>query len=301
MIVLAIEYNNECKGGKAVEKILVIILSVLLLIVLVFTVVTSIAKIQFKQMVSREITQFYEGIKTTQGVVQPSDIEGMPLPVQKWLKQSNSIGRERIISTRTKQDITLRLKQDQAWMKGQVEQYFRIDDPGFIWYADIQMAPLFHISGRDQYIDGHGHMLIKALSLLTVADGQGKEIDQGTLLRYLAEIMWSPSAALNEYITWEAINDTSAKATMSYKGVTASGIFTFNEQGEVLSFEAERYGEFDGEYRLETWTCVIQDHQEFNGINVPSQGDLIWKLDSGDFHWYHFVVRELEYNNPSRY
>lgn len=282
-------------------KILVIILSVLLLIVLVFTVVTSIAKIQFKQRVSQEITQFYEGIENTHGTVQATDLEELPQPVKKWLQQSQIVGKERIIATRTRQDITLRLKQDQAWMKGQVEQYFRIDNPGFIWNANIQMAPLFHISGRDQYIDGQGHMLIKVLSLFTAADGQGKEIDQGTLLRYLAEIMWSPSAALNEYIQWEGINDSSAKATMSYKGVTASGIFAFNEQGEVQSFEAERYGEFDGEYRLETWTCVIQDHQEFNGIKVPSQGDLIWKLDTGDFHWYHFKVKEIEYNNPSRY
>lgn len=278
-----------------------IILLVLLLSVIVFAIITFIAKILFKQRVSEEITQFYEGIDKSSETVHPSDLEGLPQPVQKWLWQSHSVGKERVFATRIKQDITLRLKKDQAWLKGQVEQYFRIDDPGFIWCADIKMAPLFHISGKDQYINGHGYMLIKALSLFTVADGQGEEIDQGTLLRYLAEIMWSPSAALNNYIQWEEINDTSAKATMSYAGVTASGIFTFNEQGETLNFEAKRYGEFDGEYRLETWSCVIQEHQEFNGTIVPSQGDLIWKLDTGDFHWYHFELKELEYNKPVQY
>ncbi|MGI1657870.1 MAG: DUF6544 family protein [Desulfitobacterium sp.] len=282
-------------------KVLFIILVVIVLIVAVFAVITVIAKIQFKQMVSEEVTQFYEGIENLGGTVQPSDLEGLPLPVQNWLRQSHIVGKERAIATRTRQDITLRLKQEQAWMKGQVEQYFRIDNPGFIWYADIKMAPFFHISGRDLYIDGRGHMLIKALSLFTVADGRGKEIDQGTLLRYLAEIMWSPSAALNDYIQWEEINDTSAKATMTYGGVTASGIFTFNEQGEPLNFEAKRYGEFDGEYRLETWSCVIQEYQEFNGIKAPSRGELIWKLDTGDFHWYHFEVKELEYNMPEKY
>ena len=66
------------------------------------------------------------------------------------------------------------------------------------------------IAGRDRYADGHGHMLIKLASLLTVADGAGPEIDQGTLLRYLGEIVWFPSAALRDYISWEAIDERSA-------------------------------------------------------------------------------------------
>ena len=48
------------------------------------------------------------------------------------------------------------------------------------------------------------------------------------------------------------MDENTATATMSYKGMTASGVFTFNEKGEVVHFEAERYGEFDGEYSLET-------------------------------------------------
>ncbi|AFM00682.1 hypothetical protein Desde_2344 [Desulfitobacterium dehalogenans ATCC 51507] len=282
-------------------KILLVILAIILIVFIVCAAVTAIAKIRFSQMVAKEVTQFYKGIEGAQGIVQLSDLEELPPSVQKWLLHSQVVGKERMIATRTKQDINLRLKADQSWMKGQVEQYFRMAEPGFIWYADIQMAPLLHISGRDKYIDGHGHMLIKVLSMVTLANGQGKEMDQGALLRYLAEMMWSPSAALNDYIHWQEINDTSAEATMSYEGVTASGVFTFNEQGEVLSFEAERYGEFDGEYRLETWACVIQEYQELNGINVPSQGDIIWKLDTGDFHWYHFKVKELEHNKPFRY
>ncbi|ACL20919.1 conserved hypothetical protein [Desulfitobacterium hafniense DCB-2] len=282
-------------------KILLVILAIILMIFIVCAAVTTIAKFQFAQRVAEEVDQFYKGIEDAQGTVQLSDLEKLPPAVQKWLLHSQVVGKERVIAARTKQEISLRLKADQPWMKGEVEQYFRMAEPGFIWHTDIQMAPLLHISGRDKYVDGYGKMLIKALSLVTVADGQGKEIDQGSLLRYLAEMMWFPAAALNDYIQWRELSDTSAEATMSYEGVTASGIFTFNEQGEVLSFEAERYGEFDGEYRLETWACTIQEHQGFKGMIVPSQGDLIWKLDSGDFQWYHFKVKELEYNKPFRY
>lgn len=89
-------------------------------------------------------------------------------------------------------------------------------------------------------------MLIKLLSLITVADSKEEKIDQGTLLRYLAEMVWFPTAAVNDYIQWEELDSSSARATMNYGGIIASGIFNFNSQGEVINFVAEKYMEKDG-------------------------------------------------------
>lgn len=282
-------------------RVVLLILSILVAIIVVVVVVSMIANLQFNQKVDKEVKELYSIVENKHEVIQSADIEALPRPVQNWLQYSQVVGKERSVAARTKQDVTMRLKADQPWMRANVEQYFRTDEPGFIWAVDIKAAPLFHIVGRDQYIEGSGNMLIKLLSLITVANGSGKEIDQGTLLRYLAETMWFPTAALSDYIQWEGIDSNSAKATMSYRGVTASGVFTFNEKGEVLNFVAQRYGDFDGEYRLETWSCVMTEYKEFNGLKVPSQGDLIWKLKTGDFHWYHFEVKEMEYNKAARF
>ena len=282
-------------------KIVLLILSVLVLILLLGIIVSRIANYQFNQNIHREVEAFYSVVKNNHEVIQQTDLEGLPRPVQNWLQYSQVVGKERIVAARTKQDVTMRLKENQPWMKAQAEQYFRTDTPGFIWTVDIKMAPLLHIVGKDQYIEGRGNMLIKLLSLITVVNGSGKEIDQGTLLRYLAETMWFPTAALSDTIQWEGIDSNSAKATMSYKGVTASGVFTFSEKGEILNFIAQRYGDFDGQYRLETWSAAIKEYKEFNGFKIPSNGDLIWKLKTGDFHWYHFDVKEIEYNELARY
>src|SRR5690606_21654789 len=102
-------------------------------------------------------------------------------------------------------------------------------------------APFLHKMGRDKYYEGKGNMLIKILSLITVADAAGEEIDQGTLVRYLAETVWFPTAALSNYIEWKQTVQDSAEATMSYKETTASGVFTFNEKGDVVDFTAQRY------------------------------------------------------------
>ncbi|HLV10789.1 MAG TPA: DUF6544 family protein, partial [Halanaerobiales bacterium] len=156
--------------------------------------------------------------------------------------------------------------------------------------------PFFHISGRDKYYNGRGEMLIKPLSLFTIADSKGEEIDQGTLLRYLAEMVWFPTAAINDYLQWEELDSHSARATMSYGDITASGIFNFNDKGEVINFIAKRYMEKDGHYELETWSPVMDNYQEVNGIKIPTRGEVIWKLETGDFKWFKFAITDIEYN-----
>ncbi|GAB6155974.1 hypothetical protein JCM17380_47260 [Desulfosporosinus burensis] len=282
-------------------KVVLMIISGLLILVLMVVIASMIAHYHFNQSVKKEVETFYEAVRNKHEVVSENDLNGLPSPVQNWLQNSQVVGKEKIVSARTKQEVTLRLKENQPWMNAQVEQYFRTEEPGFIWTVDIKMAPLFHIVGRDKYTEGRGNLLIKLLSLKTVADGSGKEIDQGTLLRYLAEIMWFPTAALSEYIQWEEIDSSSAKVTMSYRGVSASGVYTFNEKGEILSFVAQRYGDFDGEYRMETWSCEMKEYKEFEGFKIPSQGYITWKFKTGDFEWYNFEVKEMEYNNLARY
>ena len=52
------------------------------------------------------------------------------------------------------------------------------------------------------------------ISKFTVADSKGKEIDQCTLLKYLAETMWFSTAALNGYLTWEEMEQYNTNVTI---------------------------------------------------------------------------------------
>lgn len=256
---------------------------------------------RFNKNVKQEIVALFSKIKLKSEIVTKEDLENLPENVQRWLEYSGISGREKILTVRLKQKATMRLNKNKPWMSVQAEQYFTTEEPNFIWKATIKPAPLIHIVGRDKYWNGKGSMLIKFLSLFTVADSEGKEVNQGTLLRYLAEMVWFPTAALNNYIIWNEIDDNNAQATMTYKGVTASGLFSFNDKGEVIKFEAERYGEFDKKFRLEVWSISLHDYKIFEGIMIPSRGEVTWKLKSGDFNWFNFEVTEIEYNIPLSY
>ena len=273
-----------------------IVLIIILVLMVIFLAVSYIAKYVFNQKVEKEIEKLFSKVKNEGEIVTKEDIDGLPANVKRWLKYTKVVGKEKIVSVYVKQKAYMRLEKDKPWMPVEAEQYFTTDEPGFIWKSNIRAAPLFHISGRDKYENGKGNMLIKVLSLFTVADSKGKEIDQSTLLRYLAETMWFPTAALNEYLTWEEMDHYNAKVTMTYDGITASGVFTFNDKGQVVNFEAERYGEFNGEIKLETWSIPVRDYKEFEGIRIPTKGDVTWKLDTGDFNWFNFEVVGIEFN-----
>jgi hypothetical protein len=263
-------------------------------------VIVSFANWGFHNSVSQEVQALFASAAPDNKIVVTKEmLERLPHPVQSWLEHSGLIGKERIQTVRLKQKGMMRSKPEDSWMSADAKQYFTVDRPAFVWEARIQPMPLVHIAARDRFDDGKGNMLIKALSLVTIADAKGAEIDQGTMVRYLAETVWFPSAALSDYFKWEAIDSTSARAIMSCGGLTVSGVFRFNAAGDVTNFEAQRYGEFDGKYLLETWSIAMSGHKSFNGIRIPAQSEVTWKLKNGDFTWLKLEITELEFNKEA--
>ena len=119
--------------------------------------------------------------------------------------------------------------------------------------------------------------------------------------RLLAEICWTPSAALSPLIQWEAVNDTTAKATMRFDGVSGTVSFRFNKEGEVIACTADRYKDSNDAAQLEKWEVVNTRYGVLGGIRMPVESAATWKLKDGDFTWYKLVITEIEYNNPQRY
>lgn len=224
-------------------------------------------------------------------------LAGLPPVIQRWLTQAGVIGQPRIHTIHLQQRGTMRTGPDGQWMPFVAEQYFTTDPPGFVWTADVQMMPLLRLKGIDIYRKGQGHMRIKALALVPVVNAAGPEIDQGTLLRYLGEICWFPTAALHDYIRWEQINEHTAQATMHYGEVTASGIFTFDTAGDMQSFTANRYYERKGGATLERWHIQNTAIGERNGLRMPVQSEVTWQLEEGNYTWLRLEIAEIRYND----
>ncbi|MEH7106389.1 DUF6544 family protein [Bacillus sp. JJ1764] len=276
--------------------ILVTIIAILLLLF----AISRICRIMFEkdaQVIVSSLLQSAD-IKGTK-TIQEEDMKDLPFAVQNWLRNSNVIGKQPIKTVRLRQEGRMRIKKDGPWMPTTAEQYFTVDQPGFVWMADVKMLPLVQLSGLDTYKNGMGKMIIKLLSIIPVVNSKGQEINSGTMMRYLAEMMWFPSAALSPYIQWEEVDENTAKATMEYKGISVSGTFYFNEIGEILRFSGKRYRDVNGKYILSDWGGENKEFTEFSGIRIPSKSVVIWYEEEGPFEWFEIEIKDIEFNQQS--
>lgn len=277
-----------------------IIIPLLIVVVLLISIVFVSAKVQFKQRIKRERAELLKtSIKLDNNHISTSDIENLPEAVQKWLSVGGVLGKRKVSSIYLTQELELKLKPEQTnWNKGTAEQYFSVNPPAFNWASNIQMNPLMNVVGRDKFNKGKGQMLIKLLSLIPVANAKNdQKIDQATLQRYLAEIVWFPSAALSSTISWEAIDNRSAKATMEYQGTIGSGIFHFTKDGQFEKFIALRYKDSKDDAPTE-WTVTAIKTEERNGVQIPTRCEASWKLKDKQWIWLKLTVKTIEYDLP---
>lgn len=227
-------------------------------------------------------------------------LQHLPGPVQLWLKNSGIIGKERFKTVQLTQTGQMMTKPGGNRMTFKARQSITNDPPAFIWKARIFPSPLLFISGTDTYEQGRGNMLIKIYGILPVVNAKGSEIDQGAMLRWLAEICWCPSSALSEHIHWEQLDTLSAKATISYGGITDSGVFYFAPNGDLICFETNRYY-MTGRKKpsLEKWIVKTKPgaYREFEGIRIPYKSEVTWKLKEGDFTWLEMEITHVDYDN----
>jgi hypothetical protein len=266
------------------------------LLVLMLAVV-NFADWSFNRFVQSEVKEIInEGNPAFSDIMTSASIKDLPECVQNWLIASGTVGKKIVKSVRLKQKGEMRTDPDGKWMPADAEQFFSINDPAFIWQVKVKMNTAIWYVGRDKFKDGSGSMLIKLFSLIPIVNGSGREIDQGSLLRFMGEMCWFPSAAISPYIKWESINKNNAKATMRVGSTEASGIFRFDSNGNVLSFSAKRYMADSKSATLEDWYVPCNEWKVLSGIKIPVKGEVIWGLKSGNFSYYKWEITEINYH-----
>lgn len=272
------------------------------LLVLIVSV-PAFRKFRFRKKAKKEAEALLSAIDTGTGeVVEEEDLQSLPEIVQKWLRFSEVVGKREINAVALRQRGMMRTKPSGNWMPFNAVQYFDVKEPAFLWLAEVTIMPFIYLLGRDKLRNGEGEMFISLLAVVNlVKEEKNKKINSGAMLRFLAEMCWFPTAAVNKYISWESIDATSAKATLDLKSHQVSGIFRFYESGEPKSFEAQRYYGGGKNSKKEKWFIEMLDFKHISGIKIPYHCKVTWKLPDGDFNWLNLEITDLEYNPGSPY
>lgn len=270
----------------------------LILLMLAAVVAYFLGRVRFRHQVMREIEQLAATAPAQPAAtVTGADLAGLPAPLQRYFRFTGVVGKPRPRLVHLTHAGVIRTKPDASWMPVHGEEYFSVNPPGFIWYAQMQTGPLNLISVRDHYVNGEGNVLVKLAGLFTVGDsGPNREINQSALLRYAGEAVWFPAALLmRDAIAWEPIDDASVRMIVHDHDAQATAILTFNERGELTQlFSNDRYRDATPE----PWTVYCRHYRELAGVQIPTEVEVVWNQPAGDFSYAIFQVTALEFDPP---
>jgi hypothetical protein len=269
--------------------------------VIIITIATTIraSSASFLRLVKREVSGLAIRSEAA-GSEQITDhlICRLPEPVQRYFHYIMPEGCMMIRFARIKQTGLFRTDPSRNWMPVCAYQYFSAKFPGFIWHARVFPLPPLWIEARDRYDRGLGNMLVRLLSTISIVDAKGPEIDVSSLLRYLGEMPWFPTAFLNEeFISWEPIDSSHARAVITDGNLSASGVFTFDDEGRIVTFTTRgRYRTVGDKFVGDDFTGIYSEYRQRNGFRIPMNIEAVWNLSKGDFPYAQLRIAEIEYD-----
>ena len=285
---------------KGRKKPMLVSLGVLLIIIGAVLVWFYIPYSPMKQQFSNDLAGLKsEGSIYTGEVFTENDFKDMPQVIQKYIEYCGYIGKPKMpFLTVEFHNVKFMQGRDGPALKmdymncNTVKQSNRIA----LMNSSIFGAPF---EGYDYYIDGKGGMKGVIGKAITLFHQTGAEMDKGGLVTYLGECLVMPSSLLQDFITLEEISDLRVKSTITYYGISVSGIFTFNEAGEATSFYSEDRPcvTTDGSVESVGWSELYEDYQlDENGIKYPTHLKAIWNYEDGDFVYFDGKISSISYD-----
>lgn len=253
-----------------------------------------------------------------------SILESIPVPVRKYFLYALPEPRTAFNKGYIEQRGDFAISSGQ-WSPFTAKQIFTAGElpPAFVWSADISMGKTYPLSSVtvsviDSYAKGGGGLRASVLQLITVAEDVGsREVLEGTLMRYLAEAVWYPTALVpsqhgNTKIGWESLPPTEkglaqglddrAKVTLTDAGVSVSIDCQFDGAGQIVRMSSLRYKSNNGGtgYTLTPWYCIMRDYALVKGgeVRVPFNATVGWINDNGKEEPYYIgTVVKLLYDD----
>lgn len=231
--------------------------------------------------------------------VEPADLASLPPPVQRYLGAVLEPGQPVIEAARLFEAGEFLIDEAAGrWVPFEADHVVTVMPPAFDWNARMRVAPAFDVLVRDAYAGGEGRLHAALLGLITVADERGgAALAEGELMRYLAEAVWYPTALLpGSGVTWEAVDETTARARLSDGEVSVALDFRFGDDGLAAEVSTEaRFRLVDGVPVPTPWRGRFAAYAAHGGVRVPEQAEVEWVLPEGPLPYWRGGPTSVQY------
>lgn len=252
-----------------------------------------------KNIFRERVEQEKQKTAAVNGVFSSEDFSQFPVVIQRYMAHCGYVGAPKMSHMRMDYGkVNFKMNRSSQAMRVEYVQYNFASYPSRLALID---ASIFGIpfEGMDYYYEGHGGMKGVLAKLIPLFDQQGEEMNRSCLVTYLAECLFMPMALIENDITFEAIDDQTVKASITYGGETVSGIFVFNEHDEMIAFTTNDRSvtNEDGSLEQIPWTACCGNYRETeDGLKQPTTFQAIWHYSDGDFVYFDGVIDKIAYD-----
>ena len=250
----------------------------------------------YEQKIQHEITRFRQHSSITYQQINYNDILNLPAPVQRYLKFAVRDGKRYPNTISLVHGGWYRMSADQSWMSIYGEEYYRLDKPEYLWFSKISYPPGILIRARDSYFAGVGKKSMDVLSVYPLMHRSDQATSVTNLLRYLFEMPNIPMAFYrSNFLSWQAIDDHSARVTIKDGDIQASATFYFDADGKLVrAITNDRYRKTRAGLVKTPMVVRYGDYKYVDGYFVPGFREMAWKIPSGEYIYARYMLDRVD-------
>jgi hypothetical protein len=227
----------------------------------------------------------------------PADVASLPPPVARYFARVLTPGQRLVHRATIRHAGDFALKPGE-WKPFTSRQLYTTRPRGFVWDATIRFLPFLPLRVRDSYVAGVGSMLGSLAGVVTVVDQRGTPaMAESSLLRYLAELTWLPTALLPRAgVQWTARDDSSATASLVDGAHAVSMDVFFGAGGSIVRILATRGRDVKGTSVPTPWEGEFSDSLlTVDGMQIPLTGQVSWLLPDGKHTYWRGRIVDATY------
>lgn len=228
--------------------------------------------------------------------VSEADLAGLPGPLAGYVRASGAMGRARPTSLHVRFHGRIRSDSNAPWMPFRAKQVSTFGpNPVRLYLMDAAWSG-FPVTVLHTYSDATATMRAKLLSMLTLVDAAGEEMDRGETVTVFNDlVVLAPGAIPDAPVRWTDLGDRRVRGVFTNGDHTVSAVLTFDEDDTLVDFQSDdrsRVSPDRKSFVRQTWSTPLRRHQEVAGHHVLRSGAARWRGPEGE--WFVYVELELD-------
>jgi hypothetical protein len=279
-----------------------LVVACLIVIFLGFSVWIIVSNLALKRENHKIRSVMIEGMQPVTEI-SPETISALPSPVQHYIRYSVGDSVQMPALVQLKHAGWIQVNNDSnfydhpKWKYLVAENWMRMDKPALFWQCMIHLGWEFYLKGWDILCDSLNEQVRFWMGACPVSQTSGVEIREFDLGQYLIQAPWMPMVFVaGNRLQWEAISDTSARVTLRSDSIRLSGVYHFNNEGQITRLVIENQPRITTHgFVRETRMAKYVFYKSIGGYQLPDRIFHFWKTPGGWISDADFRLDEIVY------